>query len=436
MEVWQHIMDFTDRNAANVCRNQWNLNYLEVVGTAYEIPENIDDICKRIPKLKIETRTRYVKPRAKSTLGIHFKYTPPGRTQSSTKPFKDTVVSVKVVMPKVNDSTLVRNCICTCDRVQDRTRTEGDGDDDDITFDKLLDIVEHYDQGISKTSATVVRNVVRGYQGNITLNEYYVKKILVMLDSSDHIVLEAMLLLIHRLSRVSLNVKLLLEHGVLDDLIYLMLMGCTDELQTQAALCIAKLTEREEFSDWWMETMIISGTEALFDVLAAEEGTEDLRNAVLEAIVHLANNQKMASMLIDFGLENVIELTVCKFKTSEIKLCFFNVYETIVMERSILVFVAFDDVAWSLLWKASSFKMFAEDFFSTDSLHLSGQSRAFRNDSLSGHRTSRTTENAINENYLSSLRVLTNTLVAIETLIRVNDKEENDKEVTCSMETG
>jgi len=74
--------------------------------------------------------------------------------------------------------------------------------------------------------------------------------------------------------------------------------------------------------------------------------------------------------------------------------------------------------------------------FQTDSLHLSGQSRAFRNDSLSGHRTSRTTENAINENYLSSLRVLTNTLVAIETLIRVNDKEENDKEATCSMETG
>lgn len=54
--------------------------------------------------------------------------------------------------------------------------------------------------------------------------------------------------------------------------------------------------------------MVISGTEALFDVLGAEGGSEELHNAVLEAIDNIASNEKMAAKLVDFGLDTVIQM--------------------------------------------------------------------------------------------------------------------------------
>lgn len=52
---------------------------------------------------------------------------------------------------------------------------------------------------------------------------------------------EAMLILIGRLSQVFVNARLFLMFCALDDLIYLMLLGVTDQIQTQAALCISKV---------------------------------------------------------------------------------------------------------------------------------------------------------------------------------------------------
>jgi len=47
--------------------------------------------------------------------------------------------------------------------------------------------------------------------------------------------------LICHLSQVFVNARLFLMYGALDDLIYLMLMGSTDQVQTQAAHCISKV---------------------------------------------------------------------------------------------------------------------------------------------------------------------------------------------------
>lgn len=63
--------------------------------------------------------------------------------------------------------------------------------------------------------------------------------------------------------------------------------------------------------------MVISGTEALFDVLSLDEETvtESLRKTTLDAVMNLAKNQKMAAMLINrFDLMNIIDLTRCKVR--------------------------------------------------------------------------------------------------------------------------
>jgi hypothetical protein len=74
--------------------------------------------------------------------------------------------------------------------------------------------------------------------------------------------------------------------------------------------------------------------------------------------------------------------------------------------------------------------------FQTDSLHLCGSNRTFMNDNHvrgTGNNKEISTKN-INEQYLSSLRVLTNTLVAMAALMRLKDRDEND--IACSLGTG
>jgi hypothetical protein len=67
--------------------------------------------------------------------------------------------------------------------------------------------------------------------------------------------------------------------------------------------------------------MVISGTEALFDVLSADQEnvSESLRNAILDAVSNLASNIKMATMLINrFDLSSITDLTRCKVRISRI----------------------------------------------------------------------------------------------------------------------
>jgi len=75
---------------------------------------------------------------------------------------------------------------------------------------------------------------------------------------------------------------------------------------------LLQLTERESCSKLWTETMVISGTEALFEILVAKDVTEELHNAVLETICNIANNETMATKLLDFGLDNVVQLLETK----------------------------------------------------------------------------------------------------------------------------
>lgn len=175
MEIWQQIMDFTTQNAAHVRQSQWNMNYLEVVGTSFEATQKIDEICKRVPKLRVETRTRYVKPRAESKLGVNFRYTPPKRSTSASNLRRTTVVSLKVVVPKEEQSLPARNCFCTCERNDGNRKGNSDGDDD-ISLDTLLEAIKRLDEG--KTSGKALRNLSRGYQGNVTLDEDNVKKVI------------------------------------------------------------------------------------------------------------------------------------------------------------------------------------------------------------------------------------------------------------------
>lgn len=185
MEVWQHITDFTDQNACYSSPSQWNFRFLEITGQNCETPKNIEEICKRIPKLRIETKTRYVKPRVESKLGIDFKYKPPRKPKYVPKPHKEKIVSIKVVVPTPSDENLSRNCTCTCEssgeirkRNDDiRGNYEGqDEDEDDISLKELLDIVQKYDKGTHKNaSSNVICNLVRRFQGNTVLNEEEVK---------------------------------------------------------------------------------------------------------------------------------------------------------------------------------------------------------------------------------------------------------------------
>lgn len=73
--------------------------------------------------------------------------------------------------------------------------------------------------------------------------------------------------------------------------------------------------------------------------------------------------------------------------------------------------------------------------FQTDSLHLCGTSRTFTNGSQDkdARNYKGISTKGVNEQYLSSLRVLVNILVAMATLIRLKDRDENEKEIPCSL---
>lgn len=192
MEVWQRIMDFTEINASKVQENQWNLNYLEIVGTSLDCGPKFDDICKRIPKLRIETRTTYVKPRVESKLAANFRYTPPKRTTLARKPFTSRKVSVKVVIPKEDSRILQRNCHCTCKGVITNGEEVGCNFDNDITLDKLLEIIKRYEQ--ENLHGKAICNIADGFEGNITLDEDTVTKVsikdVVLLVQDDFAVLK------------------------------------------------------------------------------------------------------------------------------------------------------------------------------------------------------------------------------------------------------
>lgn len=65
--------------------------------------------------------------------------------------------------------------------------------------------------------------------------------------------------------------------------------------------------------------------------------------------------------------------------------------------------------------------------FQTDALHLSGESRTLRSNLQTRGRSR---DSGVSDKYVSSLKVLCNTLVAVEALLGVKDKDQ-----ACSAET-
>ncbi|EDO32167.1 predicted protein [Nematostella vectensis] len=317
MELWQQIAGFTLENASQTRPDQWNFRYLEITGRHLGPPRSINDVCERIPKLQIETRARYVKPKEQSRVATLFKYTSPRRPKSPPRSIKEKIVTVKVVVAKKDDKTPKRNCICSCQdnasfkssRKQLAAETSEDDEDDiEISYEELLGVIESYDRGVQKEATSAITRLVRRLSGGKILTESDAVKTLKMLDTDNSAVQGGILILLTKLSEGAINAKSLLEHSIMDDLIYLMLLGATAHVQIEAARCIAQLTKREEHAQLWMETMVISGTEALFGVLTAQEPVPDeLRDVALTAVNHLASHAQMAQLLIEFGLDGVVQ---------------------------------------------------------------------------------------------------------------------------------
>ena len=67
--------------------------------------------------------------------------------------------------------------------------------------------------------------------------------------------------------------------------------------------------------------MLLSGTEALQQLLSNKKATgpEHLVQAALIALIDIAKNVEMAALMIRHGLEDIINLTVCK--VSQLSYC-------------------------------------------------------------------------------------------------------------------
>ena len=69
--------------------------------------------------------------------------------------------------------------------------------------------------------------------------------------------------------------------------------------------------EKTEHADLWLDVMTTSGVEALFGLLTQ---SSPLQHAVLLAIKNLATHPKMAQLLLDYGLADIMQLTACKVR--------------------------------------------------------------------------------------------------------------------------
>lgn len=76
---------------------------------------------------------------------------------------------------------------------------------------------------------------------------------------------------------------------------------------------------------------MISGTEALLGLLSDNGPTrcpEKLVWAVLMALIKLSKNARMAFLLIRYGMQDVVKLTVYKVMKSVIILCNYDILST------------------------------------------------------------------------------------------------------------
>ena len=149
---------------------QWDFKHLEVVGTKYSCPPEWAEIRGRIPQLKVETRKYSVERKESHTAETQRKPVRSSTKQQSllhTKPPKEKVVTVKVVLPKRKAEVLERNYLCTCQL----ERNEPDLKDvEEIEFNELMKVLLKYSEGPRKESSNTLKNVARGFQGSRILS--------------------------------------------------------------------------------------------------------------------------------------------------------------------------------------------------------------------------------------------------------------------------
>ena len=76
-------------------------------------------------------------------------------------------------------------------------------------------------------------------------------------------------------------------------------------------LLYPQLVDKQEHAGLWLEAIVISGFEALFDLLDASSSC-DLQKAVLGAVGRLAQFPKTAELLSEFKLQQIVDLLPCK----------------------------------------------------------------------------------------------------------------------------
>jgi len=290
--------------------SQWDFRHLEVVGTKVSSSAELAEICSRIPQLKIETRNS-ISYRKESQTAEQRRPRSLTKRQSLlyAKPQKEKLVTVKVVLPKKKSQVIERNYLCSCEEENSVALNDEEDDTDEIEFTELMDTFDKFNKGIQKDSSKNARNIARAFHGRRILTSDETIKVLKFLDTNNYGLLESVLLTISQLCTSTLNVKQFLEKGLMDELINLMLMGSDDNIKKEAVLCLSKVVEKTEHADLWLDVMTTSGVEALFGLLTQ---SSPLQHAVLLAIKNLATHPKMAQLLLDYGLADIMQLTACK----------------------------------------------------------------------------------------------------------------------------
>lgn len=163
--------------ACSVC--QWEFKHLEVVGTRVPSPVEFGEISARIPRLKIETRTRVVEKNLNAEQVDEKVPRPPTKRQNliNVKPQKEKIVTLKVVLPKEKSEILERNYLCICEEKHSKisasfSSVEGGGNGvKEIEFCEIMELFRKFNEGSSMESFSKLKNIARGFHGNKILSD-------------------------------------------------------------------------------------------------------------------------------------------------------------------------------------------------------------------------------------------------------------------------
>lgn len=293
--------------------SQWEFKHLEVVGARFSSPDEFDAISSRIPRLKVETKTRILKRKDEQPVEVKAPRFPTKRQSLlGEKPQKEKIVTIKVVIPKKKSEVLERNYLCTCeerDSMSELSSKDGKETNKDLEFRELMDLLRGFDEGSMKDSLSGLRSTAKRFHRNKLLSWSETIEVLKLLDTDNNKLKEGILFIISQFCTSTVNVKRFLDNGLMNKLIDVVLLSEEDNIKREAVLCLSQVVDKTEHASLWLDLMTISGVDALFNLM---DTSGPLQEAVVLVIKNLAAHPKAAQVILKYGLDSFKQLIVCK----------------------------------------------------------------------------------------------------------------------------